>query len=718
MIKPGRLLAVFSILVATTLIAGEGKWTPQQVLEIDPAWLKDQGLELPPDRLWDPERGTGLLAATVRIGGCTGGFVSASGLVLTNHHCLFGLVQEHSTPDNDLITNGFLARSGSEELPGRTSRIEVARRFSDVTADIEKAAGKKKDDAERWRAIERREKEIVAACEKQPDTRCAVASFDGGVQYTLIEYDEIRDVRLVWAPPRAIGEYGGEVDNWMWPRHTGDFSMARAYVGPDGRPADYSPDNIPLQSEFFFPISREGVSEGDFVMVLGYPGRTYRSFIAPEFEERRELYYPARVDLYGEWIEIMERLTEGSGEGRIAVSSNLKSLHNRYKNAKGQIAGLDRGNIVEKQRSADEAVLAWANEKPEWKTALRAYEALVRLESESRKTWDRDFLLDNSGSGAKSLYFAKTLVHGARERQKKDLDREEYYQDRNLTRLRLRLEREQRNVYLPVDKELFLSFVKRALALEMNQRISVIDKYFGESADDEAKLRSRIDELYAGTSVFDPTKRMKMFDETPKELEARNDPMLEIAFALDDQLETLKKTGEAQKGVVSRTRPAWRRAVMAHAGKPIAPDANGTLRVSFAHVNGYEPRDGVRYTPHTTLSGVVAKHTGEEPFDVPESVLEAAGRDRAAWIDPDIGDVPVCFLADGDTTGGNSGSPVVNGRGEMVGVNFDRVWENVANDFGYNPDIARNVSVDVRYMLWILDEVSGANELLRELGLK
>jgi len=710
--RVGRLAAL-SLLIATSLFAGEGKWTPQQVLEIDPAWLKEQGLELPPEKLWDPARGTGLLAATVRTPGCTGGFISGEGLILTNHHCLFSLVQEHSTPDDDLITNGFLARTRGEERPGRTMRIEVARRFSDVTAEIEAATGRKKSDAERWRAIERKEKEIVAECETQPDTRCAVASFDGGVRYTLIEYDEIRDVRLVWAPPRAIGEYGGEVDNWMWPRHTGDFSMARAYVGPDGKPADYSPDNVPLASEFFFPISREGVSEGDFVMVLGYPGRTYRSWIAPEVEERRELYYPARVELYGEWIEIMESLTKDSEEGRIAVASNLKSLHNRYKNAKGQIEGLDRGRIPTKRASEDQAVIEWARAREEWKSAVHAYGELARMVLDARKTWDRDFLLDNLSYGAKTLYFGKTLVRAARERQKKDLDRDPDYQERNLERLRRRIEREQRNVYVPVDKELLRSFVARALVLDESQRIAVVDEIFGDVSNDEAGLKTRIDELYSRTAILTLEERMKMFDETPAELAKRDDPILALAFALDDQLEALKETDEARKGLVSRSRPAWRRAVMAHAGTPIAPDANGTLRVSFAHVKGYSPRDGVWFLPQTTLSGVVAKHTAEEPFDVPEAVLEAAN--RRGVDDPEV---PVCFLADGDTTGGNSGSPVVNGRGEMVGVNFDRVWENVANDFGYNPDIARNVSVDVRYMLWILDSVFDAKELLEELGVR
>jgi len=460
------------------------------------------------------------------------------------------------------------------------------------------------------------------------------------------------------------------------------------------------------------------VKDGDFVMVLGYPGRTYRSWIAPEVAERRELYYPGRVELYGEWIEIMERLTKGSEEGTIAVASDLKSLYNRYKNAQGQIAGLDRGDIHANRSAEDQMVIEWARERDQWKLAVQAYGEIARMVLDGRKTWNRDFLLDNAGVGAKSLDFGKTIVRVARERLKKDLDRDPSYQERNLERLRRRIEREQHDIFLPVDKALLQSFVNRALALDAGERIAVIDQLFGDAAGDDEKLAARIDELYAKTKILELEERMKMFDETPKQLAERADPMLELAFAFDDQLEELKKTDEERKGLVSRARPVWRRAVMAQAGKPIAPDANGTLRVSFAHVKGYSPRDGVWYLPQTTLSGMVEKHTGEEPFDAPEAVLEAAREDRGDWADPNLGDVPVCFLADGDTTGGNSGSPVVNGRGEMVGVNFDRVWENVANDFGYNPAIARNVSVDVRYMLWILDQVFDAKELLDELGVR
>ncbi|MFN3326789.1 MAG: S46 family peptidase [Bryobacteraceae bacterium] len=695
------------ILAAGALFAGEGKWTPRQILELDRAWLKQQGLELPPGKLWDPARGTGLLAAAVNIGGCSAAFISDTGLIITNHHCLFSVVQEHSTPQNDIIAKGFLARSLSEELPSKTTRVTVPRAFTDVTAEILAAVPANADDLERFNAIEAKQKQCVAACEKRPATRCQVAAFDGGMQYVLVETAELADIRLVYAPPRSIGEYGGDVDNWMWPRHTGDFAIARAYV-----------NGAPYRPEFHFPVAKQPLAPGDFVMVLGYPGLTYRALTAAEMAERRDLFFPRRIDLFGEWIRILEESTANSPGGAIAVASNVKSLRNVYKNAQGQLAGFARGRILEKQRAAEDAVLQWAAGQPKHRGALAAREGLLALVNEQRATWERDFLLTAIPAGPKSLYLGTTLVRAANERQKPDAGRDPDYMERNLPRLGERLAREQKNYYAPADKALFESFVRRALALPPGQRIEAIDRHFRGAADPQA-IRARIDALYAGTAVLALDERQKMFTESPDALRARRDPVLDLAFELDRELQDLKQRRDRWQGTVSRLRPQWRAAVIAHAGRPVAPDANGTLRVSLAHVKGYAPRDAVVYQPQTTLSGVLEKHTGEDPFDVPESIRAAArGRRFGQWLDPRLKDVPVNFLADGDTTGGNSGSPVVNGRGELVGVNFDRVWENVANDFGYNPDIARNVSVDVRYMLWILDQVENADALLKELGVR
>lgn len=671
-----------ALLSLPSLLAGEGKWTPQQVLQLDPAALQHQGLQIPVSRLWDPARGTGLLAATVNIGGCSAGFVSATGLILTNHHCLFSLVQEHSRPDRDLITNGFLARTPAEELPGKTIRVTVPRKFTDVTRTIESAVPAAADDLARNQAIDAKQKELVAACEKNPDARCRVAAFDGGLQYVLIESFELSDIRLVYAPPRAIGEFGGETDNWMWPRHTGDFSVARAYR--NGKP--YRP-------EFFFPISTAGVKPGDFVMVLGYPGRTVRSLTAAEMADQRDYYFSLRAEVYGEWIRLLEDSTRGNPAGAIAVASTLKGLNNVVKNAQGQLAGLKRGRIIEKQAELDARVLAWAAQRPAFAQAVAARKELDNLTAQRRATAVRDFLLTSTANGALALRQATQLVRLAAERAKPDMERDSAYMDRELPRLRDRLERDQKSYFEPADKALLSSWLRRLQATGQSPLSSAPD----------------VDALYAGAQVTNLAERLKMLTETTSQLRARHDPMLDLAFALDPALRALDQANKRHEGAVARLRPAWRKAVIAHAGKPLAPDANSTLRVSFAHVKGYAPREAVLYLPQTTLAGMLEKDTGQEPFHVPASVRAAAAR-----VDP--AKVPLNFLADADTTGGNSGSPTVNGRGELVGLNFDRVWENVANDFGYNPDIARNVNVDIRFFLWLLKDVEKADNLLRELG--
>ncbi|HEV2721485.1 MAG TPA: S46 family peptidase, partial [Thermoanaerobaculia bacterium] len=583
-------------LLASPALALEGKWTPRQVLQLDAAWLKKQGLELPPSRLWDPKRGTGLLAAAISTGGCSGGFISPDGLFITNHHCLFSILQEHATPQNDIITNGYVAASRAAELKGSTSKITVPRRFVDVTKDVLAAVPPGADDAERHRAMEKKQNAIVAECEKQPSARCTVKSFDNGLQYVLVDTLEISDVRLVYAPPRAVGEYGGEEDNWMWPRHAGDFAIGRAYV-----------NGAPFRSEHYFPISTAGVKPGDFVMVLGYPGITYRSLTADEMAKQRDLLYAMRADVFGEWIRIVEETTRGNAAATITEAAYLKSLNNTWKNAGGMLAGFRRGNIVEKQRAADDAVLQWAKSRPQYRDAVMAYDELRKIMDEDRRMGGHDFLIFNTmqtfspatPAGPKAIDFAVSVARSAIERQKADAERKALFMNRNLPRLRERLEREQKNFYEPADKAIFASVVRRSQALPPEQRIAALD-----GVD--------VDHLYASTKLFDVAERMKMLGETPEELHARHDPLVELGFALDRELRAYDDRQDRREGAVARLRPEWRRAVLAHAGKPVAPDANGTLRVSFAHVQGYSPRDGLRATAQTTVAGVVQKNTGLE----------------------------------------------------------------------------------------------------------
>ncbi|MBL8949972.1 MAG: S46 family peptidase [Myxococcaceae bacterium] len=686
------------VVLSGSAFAGEGKWTPAQVLELGPKWVKEQGFQLPLSKLWDKKKGTGLLSNAVQLPGCSGSFVSAEGLLITNHHCVVSILTEHSTPGANLFEDGYFAKTRADEKASKAYRIQVPRAFRDVTAEVRAKLDAAPTDLERYRALEAVQNALVAACEKEAPgegasgTRCTFATFDGGVTFNLTVFDELSDVRLVWAPPRGVGEYGGEVDNWSWPRHTGDFSLLRAYTTK----------GEPYRPQYFFPLSTSGVKGGDAVAVLGYPGVSYRSLLAREVQERYERFFPAREKWTGEQISLLEEATKGSEEGRIAVSDELKRLANVHKNAQGQLAGIERGDLVKKRADADAAVLAKAPAK-----AVEAQKALEAVLEARLKLWEHDFAVDLLPQSSRALDWAVTLARLSTERAKPDLEREPGYQERDLPRLRERLARDQKRFFLAADKAATAAWVKRAQGLPAEQKIAAVD----------TELSKKLDGIYAKTKVGVLDERKKMIEETAEQLKARKDPLLELGFALDAERKAQKERVDGWVGATLVHRPQWRAAVFAAAGKPVAPDANSTLRVSFCRVKGYEPRDGVMMKPQTTLAGMLAKHTGKEPFQVPQKVLDAARAKRLGrWRDATLGDVPVAFLADCDTTGGNSGSPVIDGNGKLVGVNFDRVWENVANDFGYNPDVARNVTADARYALWQLEEVEGAKELLVELG--
>ncbi|MDP1823858.1 MAG: S46 family peptidase [Archangium sp.] len=691
-----RSLTLLAVVVAQVALAAEGKWTPQQVLQLGPAWVKQQGFALPLAKLWDEKTQTGLLGNAVQLPGCSGSFVSKDGLLITNHHCVVGILQEHSTPQQNLGKDGFLAKTAADEKQSKAFRIQVPRRFLDVTKDVLDAMPPNPDDLARFKSVEATQKKLVADCEKQPGTRCTFAAFDGGLFFTLTEFAELTDVRLVYAPPAAVGDFGGEVDNWMWPRHSGDFSLVRVYQ-----------DGKPYQPKYFFPLSREGVKEGDAVAILGYPGTSFRAQLADEMVERQQRWFPALQSLAAEWVAIMEEEGKKSPEAAIATADDLRGLLNARKNSEGQLAGLARGRIVEKQRAADEKVKAFAAKKPELASALEAHAGLTQLMVERTQSWDHDFLLDMAGRGARAVGWPLLIVRRSVEAQRPDAEREPGFQERDLARLRERHERDQKRYSAAVDRRLFLSWVKRALALPKDQRSAAVDAVFGQLKDDAAIVK-KLGELVAASKVVDLEQRKKMFEETPDQLKARKDPLIDLGLALDAERRVLRDRREAFSGRVLKLRPAWRRAVIAEAGKPVAPDANSTLRVSFGRVKGYSPKEAVLMTPATTLGGAMAKHTGVEPFDLPARIRQvyAAGKHEQ---------VPVNFLADCDTTGGNSGSPMIDSKGRLVGVNFDRVWENVANDFGYNPDVARNVSADVRYLLWLLISVEGAHDLVKEL---
>lgn len=701
-----RKLMSTLVLVPTMLGASEGKWTPDQIVEHRPDWLREAGVEVPPATLWDGEKG--LLRAAVQVGGCSAGVVSPAGLVLTNHHCAFGLIQQHSSPDNDLITNGFLASNLESELPGKGTRARVPWSFRDVTEEVEAALAAESDDRARAQRLDRLGAALVTECEQRPGRRCELVVHDDGVRYVLVETLEFPDVRLVWAPPRAIGEYGGEVDNWSWPRHTGDFAVLRIWAAADGSPAPHAADNRPWRPDEFFSVSTEGVSVESAVMLAGYPGLTFRSLIADEAQLEVDGRFATRARIYADWIEIMTAAGSDDDGARIALASRLKTLANREKNARGQLEAITARGLIERRRRAEAEVLAWAEAKAP--AVVAAHEGLAALAATARTTLERDRLLVEATAGPLLLDAAIDLVRWATERPKPDLERRKDYRDRDRSRLVDQLTAAQKRLHAPTEAALIVDLARRAAALGPQRDVPAL-----RGLDEPQKVHGMV----TTSQVFDLDRRLAMLDLSSAELGALNDPILNLAIALEAELELKRERDERRQGAELRLRPVWRRGMAAALGRPLDPDANGSLRLSFGRVRGYAPRDGVLALPQTTLAGLLAKHTGEDPFDAPATIRAAAADPmlRGRWNDPALGDVPIGFLATADTTGGNSGSPVLDGQGRLVGLNFDRVWENIANDFGYDPRIARNVSVDVRYLLWTL-EVTGrdrAKWLLDEL---
>ncbi len=695
--------ALLALGLGSTGQADEGQWMPKQLSQLDTGTLQQMGLQLSPSELWNTKDG-GLMRAVINLSGCSAGFISAKGLLATNHHCAYRAIQSNSSVEHDYLHDGFLAPALGDELPAKGSTVKVLESIEDVTEKIRTLAEAEADPAKRARLIERTGAQMVAECEAANETHhCQVAEFYNGHEYQLLRYLELLDVRLVYAPPSGIGNYGGEVDNWMWPRHTGDFSILRAYVGPDGKPAPFSDDNVPYVPERFLEVSTEGVSPGDFVGILGYPGRTNRYLPAVEVQRQLDQFLPSRVALYGEWIEILERLGAADPAVKIKVAATLRSLANRHKNSRGMIDGIRRNGLLEARTKEDEALAAWAKEQGD--TYAGVLDGLRRLSEERRAGFERDFLLDNLMRGAGSLAIGIDLVRRAREQAKPDLERRGTYQDRGADRLWGRQEGRLRDYDAGVDQALMEALFHREEALPAGKSFTgfrVVD----------------IPRVLRATRLTDRDFVKEAFDAADAEaLRASRDPLLVLAHELVDALEQRDEDKDRLRGEMMVLGPRYFEMLKAVRGGPVYPDANGTLRFSYASVKGYSPQDGLVATPQTVLAGQVAKDTGAEPFELPAAVREAAATaSQTYWADPELGDVPVDFLSNGDTTGGNSGSPVIDGQGRWIGLNFDRVWENIAGDYGYNVARSRNVIVDVRYLLWVLDDVTDATALLEELG--
>ena len=722
---PLTILALFVAPVASR--ADGGMWMPQQMVDLAPR-LKKLGFQGNPKAFADL---TGMpMGAIVSLGGCSASFVSKTGLIITNHHCVTGALQYNATPERNTVKLGFLAPTQADEVwAGPGSRVLVTVAVREVTKDVVGKLAADQTDLQRQLAIEKREKELTAACEKE-GLRCRVASFFQGLQWFEIAQVELKDVRLVYAPPSSIGNFGGETDNWRWPRHTGDFAFLRAYVGKDGKPAAFDKGNVPFKPKHYLTVDPAGASPGEVIVVAGYPGRTSRLATAREVSDLIEWNYPRVARRYRDMLGILAEQSKGSKETEIRVATLVRGLANSMKNREGTIEGARKGKLLERKSAAEAELQAWIDSDASRKKKFGGViAALDDLQVKREAVRERDATLQALYFNSSLLGSARTLRRLAEERQKLDAEREAEYQQRNWERLREAQVRLQKTLDLGADRALLRYALLEAAALPQAQRIEALDALVGitaglTEAESKAKVDAWLATLYGTPSkIADQKARLALFEGKPEDVLAAKDPFLDLAAALAPLDQQIRDADKVRSGALSRLGPVYAQAMLDKAGGLLAPDANSTLRVTFGTVKGASPQDGVLYLPQTTLQGVVAKaKAGDPEFDAPPALLAAAGKvlatGKGPFVDSKLKDVPVNFLSDVDTTGGNSGSAVLNGKGKLVGLLFDGTYESLGADLLFDPARRRAIQVDIRYVLWVASQVSGATRVVEELGVE
>jgi Peptidase S46 len=693
-----------------------GMWLPEQMVQMADT-LRALGLAILPSSLGDPSRSP--LGAIVSLGGCSAAFVSPDGLIATNHHCVQGALMNNSTPAANLLERGFLARDRADERgAGATVHAYVATKMTDVSAQMTDGLAGLPDDLARHAALESREKKLLADCEKnRPELRCKVDRFFGGGSYQLVEQLDIRDLRLVYAPPRSVGNFGGEVDNWMWPRSSGDFALYRAYAAPDGRPADHAAGNLPYKPKQYVTLATRPLSAGDLVIVAGYPGMTRRLATAEEAEDAATWTLPRTIALNEQYLRLLDELTADSPDLRIKVEPKKRGLLNFLKKNRGVVATMIDGGVLGQKKAADANLLVWIDADPARKSRYgAAVERVHAILAESHKTRETDAAFTDLLKGSALLEQALAIVRLAEERARPDAERKLAFQERNWSRLVHASQSLQRSYARVIDRAVFKMFILRALALPAGERPAALAKIIGQQGDEKI-VDAALDKLYGTTRLEDAERRRVLLQTaTTPTIRAANEPFLKLALALLPDVKTHEAELEAREGALALALPLYVDARREQGGAPIAPDANGSLRLTYGHVVG-PPRGGRAFT---TLSELAAKATAVEPFDASPVLLDAIKQQKPSspYTSMELGEVPVDFMSDTDITNGNSGSPTLNARGELVGLVFDGTLDTMASDWLYMKQLSRTIHVDIRYLLFYLDVIDNGQRLLVELGVK
>jgi hypothetical protein len=712
-----RIFLVSAILLSFFFLSATGEEGMYPITELSKLNLKAKGLKIDPATIYNP-KGTSLIEAIVSLGGCSASFVSNDGLLITNHHCVFGAVQAASTAEKDYLTNGFLAATRPDEIRARGLTARITEQMRDVTADVMGAVTPAMDPIARAKAITDRIAELTKQAQAElPGKTVAISEMLAGKSYLMFISTTFRDVRLVYVPPRSIGEFGGEDDNWVWPRHTGDFSFARAYAGPDGKPADYTEKNVPYHPKRFLRVNPAGVNEEDFVFILGYPGRTYRHQTSyyMAYEEKQRM--PFVAELNGWLIGTMEELSKESRATALKFDARIKGLANTMKNYRGKLVGMKRLRLVATKQDEEVALQAFIDADPARKAAYGAVlsdTGLIYAEMAARAP--HELMLDSLPTTSLLIRLGNTVFEASREMAKPSAERATAYRDAALAETKKGSASTFANYHEEAERRFLQKALSLAGSLPDGQRITPIDALLGNDHSGQNIARVAGD-LFSKTTLKTPEGLASALGRTPDELAQLNDPIVILARDLAPLMQKVRDVRQRRTAELSKLAALLIDVKQKFLQKDFIPDANSTLRFTYGRIRGYSPADATFVSPITTLTGVMEKTGDQYPYATPQAVRDLyQAKDFGRYRLPKANDVPVAILYNTDTTGGNSGSPVMNAKGELVGVNFDRAWGATINDYAWNEAYSRSIAVDIRYVLWVTEKVAKADFLLQELG--
>ena len=699
----------------TTVLADEGMWMPQLIDALNFKDMKKNGFKLTAEQIYSINKTSMKDGVAIFGGGCTAEVISTKGLVLTNHHCGFSSIAALSTVQNDHLKNGYFAMQQSEELYCKGLTVTFIKRIEDVSKQVLANTEKIVNEKQRDSVLKANMKEIEKKAKKDNHYEAFVRAFYYGNEYYLFVTEVFKDIRLVGAPPESIGKFGGETDNWVWPRHNADFSLFRIYANKENKPSEYNKDNIPYTPLYSFPISTKGVEENDFTMVYGFPGRTqeYLSSFAVDLLMNQQ--DPIRVKLRGTRLDIMDAEMKQSDSIRLMYTSKYANVANAYKKWKGEMLGLQRSDALTKKKVLEQQFLKSVEHDA---TKKEKYENLFKQFQKSYAEYaflskQLDYYTECLW-GVDGLRLAGSFVNVFAELKKKQTGLDNRFATLyKETKPSLPF----KNLNKDTDRKLFYAMMTVYFNdVPASNRPVYLDSLVSTYKGDLQKLS---DDVYTASSFVDNDKAKLMFDDIEKDAARYEmDPLYLIAASIYNHYQKTivpqatyleKQLSELQKEYMQGLREMMK-------DKKFYPDANGTLRVAYGKVSGYEARDGVQYKFYTTMDGLVEKNkTGEEDFYVKPRLLELYyKKDFGAYADKN-GNLRTAFIASNHTTGGNSGSPVLNAKGELVGTNFDRNWEGTMSDVMYNVNFCRNISLDIRFTLWMIDRYAGAGYLLKEM---